>query len=135
MLLNRREFEGLCVRLGALLVFSRASDLSAAPGVTSLGVGRTARFGDGTIVAALGQGSGGLGQGKHPAAAEEEALRTGLALGMTLIDTSGNYGDGRSERLIGRAMAGQRDRVFLVSKVEPHQVAGDGMARACVRRA
>jgi diketogulonate reductase-like aldo/keto reductase len=119
------------VALGSFVTLSRASDLSAAPGVTPRGVGRTVRFSDGAIVAALGQGSWHLGQGKHPAAAEEEALRTGLSLGMTLIDTSGNYGDGRSEELIGRAMAGQRDRVFLVSKVEPHQVAGDGMARAC----
>jgi diketogulonate reductase-like aldo/keto reductase len=50
---------------------------------------------------------------------------------MTLIDTSGNYGDGRSEKLIGHAIAGQRDRVFLVSKVEPDQVTGNGIARAC----
>ena len=62
---------------------------------------------------------------------EEEALRTGISLGMSLIDTSGNYGNGRSEKLIGRAIAGQRDHVFLVSKVEADEVSGDGMARAC----
>src|SRR5580658_5189875 len=50
---------------------------------------------------------------------------------MTLIDTSGNYGDGRSEELIGHALAGQRDRVFLVSKVETNEVPGEPMARAC----
>jgi diketogulonate reductase-like aldo/keto reductase len=50
---------------------------------------------------------------------------------MTLIDTSGNYGDGRSEKLIGHVIAGQRDRVFLVSKVEPDQVTGNGIASAC----
>jgi diketogulonate reductase-like aldo/keto reductase len=50
---------------------------------------------------------------------------------MTLIDTAENYGDGRSEELIGRAIVGQRDRVFLVSKVETNHVAGDGVARAC----
>ncbi len=50
---------------------------------------------------------------------------------MTLIDTSGNYGAGRSEELIGRAIAGERDRIFLVSKVETDQVSGDGIARAC----
>jgi aryl-alcohol dehydrogenase-like predicted oxidoreductase len=50
----------------------------------------------------------------HPAAEEEEeeALRTGLSLGMTLIDTSGDYGEGRSEELIKRMIAGQRDRAF-----------------------
>ena len=92
---------------------------------------RTVKFPDGTIVPALGQGSAGLAQGRHPQAAEEEALRTGLSLGMTLIDTAEIYGDGRSEKLIGRVIAGQRDRVFLVSKVWPTHVAGDGIARAC----
>jgi diketogulonate reductase-like aldo/keto reductase len=50
---------------------------------------------------------------------------------MTLIDTSGNYGNGRSEQLIGQVLAGQRERLFLVSKVEAEQVAGDGIERAC----
>jgi len=129
--MNRREFHGLCVALGSFVASSRASDLDAATGAASPGAGRTVRFGDGTIVPALGQGSWHLGQRRHPAAAEEEALRTGLSLGMTLIDTSGNYGDGQSEELINRAIAGQRDRVFLVSKVEADQVSGDGMVRAC----
>ena len=50
---------------------------------------------------------------------------------MTLIDTSGNYGEGRSEELIRRVLAGQRDRAFVVSKVEANDVTGDAMARAC----
>ncbi len=50
---------------------------------------------------------------------------------MTLIDTSGNYGAGRSEELIKRVIAGQRDRAFVVSKVEADEVTGDAMARAC----
>jgi diketogulonate reductase-like aldo/keto reductase len=99
--------------------------------VASTGTGRTVKFQDGAIVPALGLGSAGLGQGRHPAAAEEEALRAGIALGMTLIDTSGDYGGGRSEELIGHAITGQRDRAFLVSKVEADQVKGDGIARAC----
>jgi diketogulonate reductase-like aldo/keto reductase len=49
-------------------------------------------------------------------------MRTGIALGMTLIDTSRNYGDGRSEKFIGRVIAGQRDRVFLVSKVQEDEI-------------
>jgi diketogulonate reductase-like aldo/keto reductase len=77
----------------------------------------------------LGQGSAGLGKGRHPVAEEEEeALRTGLSLGMTLIDTAETYG---SEEFIGRVIAGQRNRVFLVSKVWPSHVAGNGIARAC----
>jgi diketogulonate reductase-like aldo/keto reductase len=130
-LLNRREFNGLCLALGAVVASSGASDVDAATGVASTGAGRTVKFHDGTIVPALGQGSAQLGQERHPAAVEEEALRTGVSLGMPLIDTSGNYGDGRSEELIGRAIAGQRDRVFLVSKVETDQVNGGGIARAC----
>ena len=80
---------------------------------------------------AIGQGSWHLGQGRHPAAVEEEALRLGVSLGMRLIDTAENYGDGRSEELISHAIAGQRDRVFLVSKVETNHVTGDSIARAC----
>jgi diketogulonate reductase-like aldo/keto reductase len=87
------------------------------------------KFRDGVIVPALGQGSWHLGQGRHPAAAEEEALGTGIALGMTVIDTSEAYGGGRSEELIGRVIAGQRERVFLVSKVDHTE--GDYIARAC----
>jgi diketogulonate reductase-like aldo/keto reductase len=110
---------------------SSTSAVAAVASAAANGAGRTVKFHDGTIVPALGQGSWHLGEGRHPEAAEEEALRTGLSLGMTLIDTSENYGDGRSEELIGRAIAGQRDRVFLVSKVEAHHVAGNGIARAC----
>src|SRR5258707_15345085 len=106
--------------IGAL---SSASTRAATP---------TVKFPDGTIVAALGQGSANLGQGRHPETAEEEALRTGLSLGMTLIDTAEMYGSGRSEELIGRVIAGQRDRVFLVSKGSPNHVAGGGIPRACV---
>jgi diketogulonate reductase-like aldo/keto reductase len=130
-LVNRREFNGLCMVLSSFVTLTVASDVDAATFFAATGAGRTAKFPDGTIVQALGQGSWHLGQGRHPAAAEEEALRTGLSLGMNLIDTSGNYGDGLSEELIGHAIAGQRDRVFLVSKVETDQVTGDGMARAC----
>ena len=113
---------------------SSTSAVAAVASAAANGAGRTVKFHDGTIVPALGQGSWHLGQGRHPEAAEEEALRTGLSLGMTLIDTSENYGDGRSEELIGHAIAGQRDRVFLVSKVEAHHVAGTA-SRALARRA
>jgi diketogulonate reductase-like aldo/keto reductase len=93
--------------------------------------GRTVKFHDGTIVPALGQGSARLAQGRHPEGAEEEALRTGLSLGMMLIDTAEIYGGGKAERLISRVIAGQRDRVFLVSKVWPSHVAGNGVEQAC----
>src|SRR5580704_8407137 len=130
-MLNRREFNGLCAALSSFVSSSRALAVDTASGVTSTDAGRTVKFADGTIVPALGQGSAGLAQGKHPGTAEEEALRTGLSLGMTLIDTAEIYGNGHSEELIGQAIAGQRDHVFLVSKVWPSHVAGDGIARAC----
>jgi diketogulonate reductase-like aldo/keto reductase len=129
-LLNRREFGGFCMALGA--AFSAARTTIAAPSPASAGAApRTVKFPDGTVVPALGQGSAGLAQGRHPEAAEEAALRTGISLGLTVIDTAEIYGDGRSEELIGRAIAGRRDRVFLVSKVWPTHVSGDGIARAC----
>jgi diketogulonate reductase-like aldo/keto reductase len=116
-LLNRREFNGLCVALGSF------ASPTGTTGAASTGAARTAKFRDGTVVPALGQGSAGLGKGKHPQAVEEEAVHTGLSLGMTLIDTAEVY--------IGRAIAGPRNRVFLVSKVWPNHVAGNGVMRAC----
>ena len=138
-LLSRREFNRLCPTLAVSLpavsamiaALPNASALAAVTGTSSDGAGRTVKFYDGTIVPALGQGSARLAQGRHPEAIEEEALRTGLSLGMTLIDTAEMYGHGRSEKLVSHVIAGQRDRVFLVSKVLPNHVTGDGIAHAC----
>jgi diketogulonate reductase-like aldo/keto reductase len=138
-LLTRREFNGLCAALGSSLptisammaASSSTSVLAAVTVATPNGARHTVKFHDGTIVPALGQGSWHLAQGRHTEAVEEEALRTGLSLGMTLIDTAELYGNGRSEELIGRVIAGQRDRVFLVSKVLPNHATGNGIARAC----
>src|SRR5689334_1738836 len=130
-MVNRREFNGLCLALGWFAAPSGASALEPAPGGASPRAGRTVKLRDGAVVPALGQGSWHLGQDKHPQAVEEDALRTGLSLGMTLIDTAEVYGNGRSEEFIGRVIAGQRDRVFLVSKVWPSHAGGDGMVRAC----
>jgi len=58
-------------------------------------------------------------------------LREGISLGMTLIDTAEIYGNGEAEKLIGHVIAGQRGRVFLVFKVWPTHVAGNGIERAC----
>jgi diketogulonate reductase-like aldo/keto reductase len=136
-LLNRRQFGAHCAALG-LAVPSVSAMLAAQVAAQVPGTGAasksstlTVRLPDGTTVPALGQGCWHLGQGRHPLDVEEEALRTGISLGMTLIDTSGNYGSGRSEQFISHVIAGQRDRIFLVSKVEGDQVSGDGIARAC----
>jgi len=124
--LSRRQF-AFCAAVGLSL-----PTVGAATGIAADAPPRTVKLRNGASVPAIGQGSARLGQGRHPEATEEEALRTGILLGMSLIDTSGNYGNGRSEKLIGRAIAGQRGRVFLVSKVEADEVSGDGMARACL---
>src|SRR5215469_5121393 len=129
-LLNRREFNGLWVAFGSSF-FSVGTTIVALSSGSARAATPMVKFHDGTIVPALGQGSAGLAQGRHPDAAEEEALRTGLSLGMTLIDTAEIYGNGRSEKLIGRVIGGQRDGVFLVSKVWQTHVMGDGIARAC----
>jgi diketogulonate reductase-like aldo/keto reductase len=124
LFLSRRQFNVGCAAYGLLLG-------EAATAATSGTAGRSVRFPDGTQVPAVGQGAWHLGQDRHPPAVEKEALRTGVALGMTLIDTSGNYGNGRSEQFLEQVIAGQRDRIFLVSKVESDEVTGDGIPRAC----
>ena len=133
-LLSRRQFGARCAALGlsfpAMGALLESGTALAAPGAALQAV-RTVRFPDGTSVPAVGQGAWHLGQGRHPTAVEEEALHTGVSLGMTLIDTSGNYGNGRSEQFIGHAIAGERERIYLVSKVEASEVSGDGIARAC----
>jgi hypothetical protein len=110
-LLSRREFNGLCVTLSSLVTSSGASAVAAATGVASTAAYRTVKFRDGTIVPAVGQGSGGLGKGRHLQHEEGAALRAGLELGMTLIDTAEVYG---SEEFIGRVAGldhSQRQRV------------------------
>jgi diketogulonate reductase-like aldo/keto reductase len=137
-LLSRRQFSARCAAFGLALPAASAI-LAVLPGARALAAAgaaadsprRTVRLPDGTTVSALGQGAWHLGQGRHPQAVEEEALRTGISLGMTLIDTSGNYGNGRSEQFLDHVLAGERDRIFLVSKVEADEVSGDGIARAC----
>ncbi len=91
----------------------------------------TVQLPDGTRVPALGQGSATLAARRHPAAEEEDALRLGISLGLTLIDTAEMYSSGNSERMIGRVIAGQRDKVFLVSKVLPSHATATGIRQAC----
>jgi diketogulonate reductase-like aldo/keto reductase len=64
---------------------------------------------------------------------EIAALRAGLDLGLTLIDTAEMYGEGAAEELVAEAVAGRRDEVFLVSKVYPHNASREGVVAACER--
>lgn len=91
----------------------------------------TRAFGsDRTPVTVVGQGTWRMEE--DPTAAER-ALRRGLELGLTHIDTAEMYGSGRVEEIVGAAIRGQRDRVFLVSKVLPSNASYDGTLQACER--
>jgi diketogulonate reductase-like aldo/keto reductase len=87
----------------------------------------------GEAVPALGQGTWGLAEGTHRRADEADALRLGLDLGMTLIDTAEMYADGGAEELVGEAIAERRTDVFLVSKVLPQNATIRGTIAACER--
>ena len=94
---------------------------------------RTVTLPCGERVAALGLGTWNVGDDPRKRADEIAALRTGIELGATLIDTAEMYGEGAAESLIGEAIAGVRDRVFLVSKVYPHNASVRGAVAACER--
>ncbi|GAA4904416.1 aldo/keto reductase [Tessaracoccus lubricantis] len=85
----------------------------------------------GRRVPVLGQGTWYMGDVPSRSASEIAALRAGIELGMTLIDTAEMYGSGRSERLVGEAIRGRRDEVYLVSKVLPGNGTHRGTLRAC----
>jgi diketogulonate reductase-like aldo/keto reductase len=85
----------------------------------------------GETVPALGQGSWRMGEDPRLRSQEIDALRHGIDLGMTLIDTAEMYGDGAAETLVGEAIQGRREQVFLVSKVYPHNASRRKMEAAC----
>ena len=84
----------------------------------------------GREVAVVGQGTWDL---ERDASAAIKALRRGLDAGMTHVDTAEMYGDGRVEEIVGEALAGRRDEVFLVSKVLPQNASRLGIVQACDR--
>jgi diketogulonate reductase-like aldo/keto reductase len=93
----------------------------------------TATLPDGESISALGQGTWQMAENAGRRAQEIEALRLGVELGMTLIDTAEMYGEGVAEELVAEALAAERERVFLVSKVYPHNAGRQGVAEACER--
>lgn len=84
-------------------------------------------------VPALGLGTWRMGESAAQRAREVEALREGIALGLTLIDTAEMYGDGRAEEVVAEALAGQRDACFVVSKVLPQHAGTAAVVAACER--
>ena len=90
-------------------------------------------FPGGETVPALGQGTWYMGEDPAARADEVRALQEGIELGMTLIDTAEMYASGGAEEVTGKAIAGRRDDVFLVSKVLPHNAGYDDCLLACER--
>lgn len=93
---------------------------------------RTIELG-GKSVPRIGQGTWHMGENAGQRQAEVRALREGLDLGMTLIDTAEMYAEGSAEEVVGEAIRGRRDEVYLVSKVYPHNASSRGVQAACER--
>jgi len=87
----------------------------------------------GTRVPALGMGTWRMAEDPARRAEEIATLRLGLEHGATLIDTAEMYGDGRAEQLVGEAIGGRREEVFLVTKIYPHNATRQGVPHACER--
>lgn len=87
----------------------------------------------GERVPALGMGTWNIGDDRARRAEEIATLRLGLDLGLRLIDTAEMYGEGLSEELVGEAIAGRRDELFLVTKVYPHNAGRRDAVAACER--
>jgi len=87
----------------------------------------------GLQVPVIGQGTWQMGEDRSRHQEEVAALRLGIDLGMTLIDTAEMYAEGGAEQVVADAISGQRDKVFLVSKVYPHNASRKGIPQACER--
>ena len=94
---------------------------------------RTVTLKSGDEVPVLGLGTWRMGERRSERAAEVAAIRLGLDLGITLIDTAEMYGDGTAEEEVAEAIAGRRDGLFIVSKVYPHNASRAGAIAACER--
>src|SRR4051794_31468884 len=94
---------------------------------------RTVTLPGGETVPALGQGTWYMGERNGDSAKEVAALRLGIELGMTLIDTAEMYASGGAEQVVAQAVSGIRDQVFIVSKVLPQNASRSGVPAACER--
>src|ERR1700682_1591213 len=110
----------------------RAGRSHEKPQVSSAAV-PTTLLPSGAAVPVLGQGTWHMAEERRLRDKEIGALRLGLDLGMTLIDTAEMYADGAAEELVGEAIAGRREEVFLVSKVLPSHATRSGTIAACER--
>ena len=94
---------------------------------------RTVTLKTGEKVPVLGLGTWRMGERKSERAAEVAAVKLGLELGIRLVDTAEMYGEGVAEEIVGEAMGGLRDEIYLVSKVYPHNASRKGAVAACER--
>jgi len=94
---------------------------------------RTLKLPSGQLIPILGMGTWQMGENALNRQSEIDALRHGLDLGLTLIDTAEMYGEGGAEEVIAHAIASRRAEVFLVSKVYPHNASKRGTITACER--
>jgi diketogulonate reductase-like aldo/keto reductase len=94
---------------------------------------RTVTLKEGVKVPVFGLGTWRMGERRSQRAAEVAALKLGLELGIRLIDTAEMYGEGVAEEIVGEAMGGLRDGIYLVSKVYPHNASRKGTLAACER--
>jgi diketogulonate reductase-like aldo/keto reductase len=101
--------------------------------MTVIAAPRTTTLPSGESIPVLGQGTWHMAEDPRRRTDEIDALRLGIDLGMTLIDTAEMYADGRAEALVGEAIDGRRDDVFLVSKVLPQNATRRGTIAACER--
>jgi diketogulonate reductase-like aldo/keto reductase len=92
---------------------------------------KTVQLPNGRSIPALGLGTWHMGEKRSARQAEVDALRAGIDLGLTVIDTAEMYGDGGAEEVVAEATAGRRDEVFLVSKVMPQNASLKGTIAAC----
>jgi diketogulonate reductase-like aldo/keto reductase len=94
---------------------------------------KTVTLKSGDKVPVLGLGTWRMGERRSERAQEVAAIRLGLDLGLTLVDTAEMYGDGGAEEAIAEAIAGRREGLFIVSKVYPHNASRAGAIAACER--
>ncbi|AOX15921.1 aldo/keto reductase [Kozakia baliensis] len=92
---------------------------------------RTVKLKNGRTVPALGMGTWNIGDSGARRADEIASLQAGIEAGMTVVDTAEMYGNGRSETLVGEAIADLRDDVYLVSKVTPSNASYEGVQKHC----
>lgn len=107
--------------------------MSTAKEITSASRVRTTLLPSGRPIPVLGQGTWRMGEDPSRRRSEVAAIRLGLDLGVTLIDTAEMYGEGGAEEVVGEAIADRRDEVFIVSKVYPHNATRRGAVDACER--